>query len=165
MRTSLLTLLLAAAPLSALAEDPCAADAVRLCSKAKGETALLGCLRGQDKEVTPACKENLSLLLAIAQEYGKDCEADARKLCADTPPGEGRLLRCLKDNESFLSQSCQSAFNRVRLERSKIQASCAGDVGRFCHDVPEGSGRVLACLRKHEQELTSDCRDVLGKLP
>jgi len=165
MRTPLLALLLAATPLPALAEDPCAADAARLCSKAKGETALLGCLRGQDKEVAPACKENLSLLLAIAEEYGKDCEADAKKLCSETAPGEGRLLRCLKDNESFLSQSCQSAFNRVRLERSKIQASCAGDIGRLCHDVPEGSGRVLACLRRNEKDLTSDCRDVLGKLP
>jgi hypothetical protein len=165
MRTPIVALLLAAAPLPALAQDPCAADAVRLCSKAKGEVAVLGCLHAQEKEVAPACRENLSALLAIAEEYGKDCEADARKLCADTPPGEGRLLRCLKDNESFVSQSCQGAFNRVRLERSKLQASCAGDIGRLCHDVPEGAGRVLACLRRNEKDLSSDCRDTVKKLP
>jgi hypothetical protein len=126
---------------------------------------VLGCLRGHDKELLPACRAELSVLLKIGEECGKDCAADAKRLCADTPPGEGRLLRCLKDQESFLSQSCQGAFNRVRLERSKIQARCAGDVGRFCRDVPEGAGRLLACLRRHEGELTSDCRDVLAKLP
>jgi hypothetical protein len=165
MLTRLLALLLVATSLPALAEDPCAAEAARLCSKARGETALLGCLRGHAKELAPACRAELSSLLAIAEEYGKDCEADARRLCAETPPGEGRLLKCLKDQESFLSQSCQGAFNRVRLERSRIQASCAGEVGRLCRDVPEGSGRILACLRRHEKKLGSDCRDTVGKLP
>ncbi len=165
MRLEILVALSIALPLPGVAEDPCAAEAARLCSRASGEVALLGCLRGHEKELTPACRAELSALLPIAQEYGRDCEADARRLCAGTPPGEGRLLQCLKDQESFLSQSCQAAFNRVRLERSKIQASCAGDVGRLCRDVPEGSGRVVACLRRQEAQLTSECRDVVKKLP
>jgi hypothetical protein len=165
MRILPLAVLLASAALPARAEDPCAAEAARICSRARGEVAVLGCLRGHEKELTPACRAELSGLLEIAQEYGKDCEADAKRLCGDTPPGEGRILRCLKDQESFLSQSCQGAFNRVRLERSKLQAGCAGDVGRFCRDVPEGAGRIVACLRRHEQELASECRDVVRKLP
>jgi Golgi apparatus protein 1 len=165
MRPSPLLLLIASLPLVALAEDPCALEAQRLCSKAKGETAVLGCLRGQEKELSPACRTNLSALLKIAELYGMDCEADARKLCAEVTPGDGAVLRCLKDNESFLSQSCQGAFNKVRLERSKLVAACAGDVGRLCRDVPEGSGRILACLRGNQRELTSDCRDAVNKLP
>jgi putative transposase len=82
MRTRLLALLLAATSLPALAEDPCAAEAARHCSRAKGEVALLGCLRGHDKEVSPACRAELSALLEIAEEYGKDCEADAKRLKA-----------------------------------------------------------------------------------
>jgi hypothetical protein len=31
--------------------------------------------------------------------------------------------------------------------------------------VPEGAGRIITCLREHEKELTSDCRDVVKKLP
>jgi hypothetical protein len=158
-------MLLAACAARAWAEDPCAAEAARLCSRAKGDVAVLGCLRGQEKELAPACRAQLSVLLEIAREYGQDCEADAKRLCADTPSGEGRILRCLKDKESFLSQSCQDAFNRVRLERTRLQAGCAGDVGRFCRDVPEGAGRIVACLRQHEPELASECRDVVTKLP
>lgn len=155
---------LATGSLSAVAQDPCAADAVRLCSRARGDVAVLGCLRGQEKEVTPACRAELSALREIAEELGPDCEPDAQRLCAGTPRGEGKVLQCLRDKESFVSQTCQQAINRVRLTRSKIQASCAGDVGTYCRDVPDGGGRIVACLWRHEKELASGCREVVAKL-
>jgi len=151
--------------LPALAEDPCAAEAMRLCNKARGDIALLGCLRNQEKELSPACRGSLHELYGIAVEYGKDCEADAAKLCKDVPRGEGRLARCLWENESFVSQSCQGAINKVRLVQSGIQAGCAEDVGRFCKDVPQGAGRIIGCLRRNEKELSGNCKDVLKKLP
>ncbi len=101
--------------------------------------------------------------LALPVLADDPCAADAARLCAGTR-GEGRLLQCLRDQESFVSQSCQQAINRVRLTRMKIQASCAGDVGKFCRDVPEGAGRILSCLLRHEKELASDCREVVAKL-
>jgi hypothetical protein len=164
MPSRLAALLLAMATLPALAQDPCAAEAARSCDRAKGETALLECLR-RVRELSPACQAQLTELAGIAKELGEDCEADARRLCAEVQPGQGRLMRCLKDHESFLSQSCQGAINGIRLVRSSVQAGCAGDVGRFCKMVPEGGGRIIGCLREHEKELTSDCRDVLKKLP
>jgi hypothetical protein len=65
---------------------------------------------------------------------------------------------------SSLSQSCQGAVNRVRLTYSQIQANCAEDFGRVCPGIPEGGGRILECLREHEKELSSVCRDVVKKL-
>ena len=164
MRTRLLAVLVAIASLPAFAQDPCAAEVARSCDRAKGETALLECLR-RVRELSPACQAELDDLAQLAKELGPDCEADARRLCAEVQPGQGRMMRCLRDNESFLSQSCQGAMNQLRLVRSGVQASCAGDVGRFCKMVPEGAGRIIACLREHEKELTSDCRDVVKKLP
>ncbi|HTN52882.1 MAG TPA: cysteine rich repeat-containing protein [Anaeromyxobacter sp.] len=148
----------------ARAEDPCAAEAARVCSKARGDQVVLGCLRSSEKELSAACRAELSVFLRIAAEYGEGCQADAYRLCRDVE-GEERVLQCLKDNEAYLSSSCQGAFNKVRMVRSQIQASCAGDVGQFCRDVPEGSGRVVTCLRAHLKELTSDCRGVVEKLP
>ncbi len=109
-------------------------------------------------------RAELSALREVVEELGADCEADAKRLCAGTAPGQGRVLQCLRDQESFVSQSCQQAINRVRLTRTKIQASCAGDVGKFCRDVPEGAGRILSCLLRHEKDLASECRDVVAKL-
>ncbi len=39
---------------------------------------------------------------------------------------------------------------------------CAEDISNFCKDVRPGGGRILSCLKEHEAELASDCRDKLG---
>jgi hypothetical protein len=166
MRTRLLAvLLLASLALPARADDPCAAETQALCSKAVGSNAVLGCLRSNQEKLSPACQANVSELAAIAEEYGDECRADAQKLCAKVQPGQGRLARCLVDNASLVSQSCQGAINQVRLIRTKLTGSCAGDVGQLCRDVPEGAGRILGCLRKHEASLSRDCKDALKTVP
>lgn len=38
---------------------------------------------------------------------------------------------------------------------------CTEDLARFCKDVKPGGGRILACLKNHENELSTDCRDKL----
>jgi hypothetical protein len=164
MLTGLLAILFAAAPVPP-APYSCAAEAKQFCADADGDVALVECLHGREKDLTPECRAQVSALRLIAKDYGKDCVADATRLCADAPRGEGELARCLQDNMSNLSQSCQGAVNRARLTYSKIQASCAEDFARVCPGIPEGGGRILACLREHEKELSSVCRDVVTKLP
>lgn len=61
---------------------------------------MLGCLRGHDKELAPDCRAELSVLLKIAEEYGKDREADAKRFCGGVSAGEGRILQCLKGKPS-----------------------------------------------------------------
>ncbi len=36
---------------------------------------------------------------------------------------------------------------------------CADDAAKFCKDVKPGEGRVAACLKEHEKELSQACRD------
>ncbi|MCM2266987.1 MAG: cysteine rich repeat-containing protein [Elusimicrobiales bacterium] len=36
---------------------------------------------------------------------------------------------------------------------------CAADAARFCKDVKPGEGRVAACLKEHEKDLSQACRD------
>jgi hypothetical protein len=165
MRTALAAVLLAATTLAARADDPCAAETLALCNKAVGTNAVLGCLRSNQEKLTPACQANVADYTAIAQQYGEDCQADVQKVCANVPPGQGRLARCLVENISFVSQSCQDAINKVRLVRSQIVSGCSADIGQLCKMVPEGGGRVLACLRKHQKSLSSSCQDVLKSLP
>ncbi len=165
MRTALATLLLAAAALPTRADDPCAAETLALCNKAIGVNAVLGCLRSNQEKLSPACQAGVAEYAAIAEEYGDDCQADAKKVCASVTPGQGRIVRCLVDNLSFVSQSCQEAVNRVRLIRSKIVGACAGDIGQYCQMTPEGAGRIVACLRKNQDKLGGDCRAVLKTLP
>jgi hypothetical protein len=50
------------------------------------------------------------------------CAPDIKRFCADIDPGQGRVVRCLRDHESQLSPSCKAARTsaRARIER-KLQ--------------------------------------------
>jgi hypothetical protein len=42
------------------------------------------------------------------------CEADVRVACPGVPPGGGRLIDCLVQNEPTLSPICRGALARAR---------------------------------------------------
>jgi hypothetical protein len=43
------------------------------------------------------------------------CEADADKHCLDVQPGEGRIVSCIKANESKVSKECITALKETGL--------------------------------------------------
>ncbi len=47
------------------------------------------------------------------------CGADIKQHCADIQRGGGRILRCLRDNKSKLSDSCKSALAEVLSQRER----------------------------------------------
>ncbi len=159
----LVAALVALAP-TARAEDACAAEVARLCPQSRGDLLMLGCLRSNEAAFSKACQGDLAAVLAKARSLAGACEGDVARLCKDVAPGEGRVAACLKARESELSQGCQGAFNTWRLGRMELTAACAGDVGKFCRDVPEGGGRIWTCLKGKLPELTSDCRAAVNKL-
>ena len=43
------------------------------------------------------------------------------------------------------------------------QAACAADVQRLCAGVPPGGGRIVACIKQHQAELSDGCKQALVK--
>lgn len=43
------------------------------------------------------------------------------------------------------------------------QGPCAADFEKLCKDVKPGGGRLLACLKQHEAELSATCKQAQGK--
>lgn len=41
----------------------------------------------------------------------------------------------------------------------KGKGACAADAAKFCKDVKPGEGRVAACLKEHEKELSKACTE------
>jgi hypothetical protein len=39
---------------------------------------------------------------------------------------------------------------------------CKPDVERLCQGIPQGGGRIAACLKSHEADLSPACRDHLA---
>jgi hypothetical protein len=86
------------------------------------------------------------------------CAEDIAKFCKDVQPGGGRIVACMKRNEASLSPACRQHIAQVKERAQEARAACHDDVLRFCGDVEPGQGRIVACLKQHEQDLTSDCR-------
>ena len=43
--------------------------------------------------------------------------------------------------------------------RAQAAHGCKGDVEKFCKGIPEGGGRIAACLKSHEAELSPSCKE------
>ena len=80
------------------------------------------CMMAYEDKLSDACKLGIHeaamavKMGAMAIDYSiKACEADADKYCLDVKPGEGRLISCLKKNESKVSKPCVTALKETGL--------------------------------------------------
>ena len=42
-----------------------------------------------------------------------------------------------------------------------VRAACASDVQKLCADVPSGGGRIIACLKQHQEEVSGRCKQTI----
>jgi hypothetical protein len=94
---------------------PCRADVEKHCAGVeRGGGGLGRCLREHQAELTPACRDHLAArhekMRARAEAVFAACESDLAKHCPGKEPGEGGLMRCLRDHESDLTQPCKDAL-------------------------------------------------------
>ena len=80
------------------------------------------CLTAYEDNLSIGCKIGI-VEAAIALEMGmiaieysiKSCETDADKHCLNVEPGEGRIVSCLRKNESKLTKECTAALKETGL--------------------------------------------------
>lgn len=116
-----------------------------------------------------ACSLLLAASPALSQDQDREikgkgaCRADILKFCNGIKPGDGRIWACLKGNEDRLSDTCKVQMARVREKAREFKEACQADAGKFCKGIPPGQGRIAACLKSHEAELSEACRAVFKK--
>jgi hypothetical protein len=44
-----------------------------------------------------------------------------------------------------------------------VRAACASDVQKLCAGVPAGGGRIIACLKQHQAEVSDGCKQAITK--
>jgi hypothetical protein len=83
---------------------------------------LFMCLAAYEDHLETECKLGILeaamtiQLGAAAIDYSiSACEADADKHCLDVEPGEGRIVSCIKANESKVSPACINALKESGL--------------------------------------------------
>lgn len=91
------------------------------------------------------------------------CAADAERLCQGILPGGGRIHACLASNAGRLSPACREDLKHAQQRAREIHERCQGDVWQFCQGIRPGQGRILACLKSHEAELSPPCGEEFGR--
>ncbi len=88
----------------------------------------------------------------------RPCDADLARLCPGVQPGHGRIRACLEGKTDQISPECKAHLDQGRQHLRAVEQACQGDVAKFCADVKPGAGRLGACLRAHESELSEACK-------
>jgi hypothetical protein len=75
------------------------------------------------------------------------CEEDVSRFCGDIRPGEGRIVKCLKEHESVLSSDCKMELAELApLNNEKVSSKNAlADAGTA---TIQSSGDAGGCLRE-----------------
>ena len=90
---------------------PCAEDVAKFCKDVKpGKGTIAKCLKQHESELSVGCKDNLAAKKQNAQDFSEACKGDVAQYCKGTKPGEGNMLKCLKQNEDTLSADCKKTM-------------------------------------------------------
>jgi hypothetical protein len=151
-------------PFAARAEDVCRIDAQNLCKNIPpGGGRIIACLKANQTSLSLPCKEKLAAGDAKIEKTKEACRPDAGKFCQGIKPGEGRIAACLKSHKSELAPVCQKLVDRMETAVREVQEACKGDAEKFCQGIRPGGGRILACLKSHEAELSGPCKTVFAR--
>ena len=103
--------------------------------------------------------------VAQSQEVNKTgpCKDDIEKFCKDVKPGQGRILKCMREHENELSPVCKDHVLAAREKAGGFLKACKADISKYCQDIKPGRGRIINCLRQHESELSVNCNALFQK--
>jgi len=101
-------------PMGRGAQGPCHADVQKHCADQMGKPqGVSQCLSGHMDDLAPACREQMqrrAKWTESADRMKAACGEEAKKFCPDAQPGGGRVVRCLREHESELSDTCKQAL-------------------------------------------------------
>ena len=96
------------------------------------------------------------------------CKNEITTYCKDVTLGEGRLLACLYAYNDKLSGRCEYALYDAAAQLERAIASltyvaneCDNDLEKYCSSIKPGEGRLLKCIKKHENEISERCTQAI----
>ncbi|MFS4461078.1 cysteine rich repeat-containing protein [Bdellovibrio sp. HCB2-146] len=86
------------------------------------------------------------------------CAKDVQALCPGIEPGDGRIAKCMHENKAKLSAECKAQKEKMKAAFKEVKEACHDDVERFCGDVKPGRGRIMKCMKEHQDKLSASCK-------
>lgn len=112
------------------------------------------------KRLVIVCLSSALLLVVTSASFAQErpCAADIAQFCGNVQPGEGRIAKCLKQNEAQLSPGCKMHLVQVKEALKEAHQACEDDIAMFCGGVKPGEGRVVECLKANKAHLSRKCK-------
>jgi len=103
-------------------DEACKGDVDKYCKDVKpGQGRMMSCLRTNQANLSTSCKEQIAAVEQRHHQMGERahlmaeaCKGDMQQYCKDVKAGEGRMGRCLKENEAKLSEGCRGAMRGMK---------------------------------------------------
>lgn len=90
-------------------EGPCQSDIKNLCGPIEpGKGGIARCLKEHEDKISDECRHRIEDAKQKLTQAKEACREDAEKFCKDIQPGEGKIVRCLKEHEASLSEKCRN---------------------------------------------------------
>ena len=91
-----------------------------------------------------------------------ECKTEKDRYCSQISRPKSKVFLCLLENESKLSEICRASLKASAETMKGSSSACMSDVMKFCTWVVPGGGRILKCLFKNEEKISSECRKELN---
>lgn len=117
--------------------------------------------------MTSRHRHHLRLILTVtaslaivpgAHAYTPGCYKEVKAICSDVEPGNGRLTDCVAQNQARFSVTCRPEIHAVIEQRGRFTTQCREAITHYCPGVKPGRGRLYACLKYHEEQLSAACK-------
>jgi len=102
------------------------------------------------------------------ETFAEGCQKEIDTYCKDVIPGKGRVLACLYARQDKLSARCEYAIYDAAAQLERIVAAltylaneCRDDLKTYCSGVKSGEGRLLQCIEKKKEKVSSRCRQAM----
>lgn len=127
--------------------------------------SLNACAAPKKKDAEPAAAP---VSQGPVETFLQGCKTELDSYCKDVTPGDNRLLACIYAHEDKLSGRCEyalydaaSQLQHAVASLSYAAAECDDDLEKYCANVEVGEGRLLACLDKHNKQVSGRCKQAL----
>lgn len=115
-------------------------------------------------------KDKVQETLDMIQSVADACESDMETHCSSIEPGQDHFIACLYSHHDQISEQCSTALSGAdpRLEQYAAEMAeavyaCFDDFEVFCAGTAVEPGLYLKCLKKHDEQISSTCIEVMKK--
>ena len=115
----------------------------------------------------PSSAETIGYAEALGH-LAVSCGKDINRFCAKDNLGGGQVADCLARHQSRVSLDCKAASNEVAAllkrraaARASVASVCELDRLKFCGGIQPGDARILGCMYKVRNNLSTACQQAL----